>query len=94
MQDVEDMITDEMIDAGCAAVPDLYRVDVWRVLRAAMAVKMNDEGAQLVQVGPCTCSDHECGECMQPAKKVGAGRTADEGHNAELRGRPLADGPA
>ena len=26
--------------------------------------------------------------------KVGAGETAHEGHNAELRGRPLADGPA
>ena len=26
--------------------------------------------------------------------KVGAGGTAPEGHNAELRGRPLADGPA
>ena len=26
--------------------------------------------------------------------QVGAGDTATEGHNAELRGRPLADGPA
>ena len=26
--------------------------------------------------------------------KLGAGRTAPKGHNAELRGRPLADGPA
>lgn len=21
---------------------------------------------RMVQVGPCSCSDHECGECMQP----------------------------
>ena len=28
------------------------------------------------------------------AAKVGAGGTATEGPNAELRGRPLADGPA
>ena len=33
------------------------------------------EDVKLVQVGPCSCSDHECGECMQPAPKVGAGTT-------------------
>ena len=35
------------------------------------------EDVKLVQVGPCSCSDHECGECMQPAPKVGAGDTAE-----------------
>ena len=30
----------------------------------------------------------------QTLEKVGVRRTAPEGHNAELRGRPLADGPA
>ena len=34
------------------------------------------EDVKLVQVGPCSCSDHECGQCMQPAPKVGAGGTA------------------
>jgi hypothetical protein len=24
------------------------------------------EDVKLVQVGPCACSDHECGECMKP----------------------------
>ena len=33
------------------------------------------EDVRLVQVGPCSCSDHECGECMHPAPKVGAGTT-------------------
>lgn len=30
--------TDEMIDAACAAVPDLYRVDAMRAIEAALAV--------------------------------------------------------
>ena len=30
--------TDEMIDAACKAVPDLYRVDAIRVIEAALAV--------------------------------------------------------
>lgn len=36
------------------------------------------EDVKLVQVGDCACSDHECGECMQPApSKVGADGTAE-----------------
>lgn len=30
-------VTDEMIDAACAAVPDLYRVDAMRAIEAALA---------------------------------------------------------
>ena len=30
--------TDEMIDAACAAVPDMYRVDAARAIEAALAV--------------------------------------------------------
>lgn len=30
--------TDEMIDAACAVVPDLYRVDAARAIEAALSV--------------------------------------------------------
>jgi len=52
------------------------------------------EDVKLVQVGPCACSDHECGECMQPTpSKVGAGGTATLRHNAKVRGPEAALSP-
>lgn len=35
--------TDEMIDAACAAVPDMYRVDAARAIEAALAVMPNGD---------------------------------------------------
>lgn len=36
-----------------------------RVLRGDVTAPL-PEDVRLVQVGPCSCSDHECGECMKP----------------------------
>ena len=33
-------VTDEMIDAACAAVPDLYRVDAMRAIEAALRASL------------------------------------------------------
>ena len=35
----------------------------------------------------------EIEEALKIARKLGYGETAPEGHNAEVTGRPLADGP-
>lgn len=48
---------------------------------------MNDNGAD-----DAKWRDHRC--TFEPCQKVGADKTAPEGNNAELRGRPLAGGPA
>ena len=50
---------------GCyAGLPD---VDAWPEARDARRYTGPlPEDVKLVQVGPCACSDHECGECMKP----------------------------
>jgi hypothetical protein len=40
------------------------------------------------------CLGRADGAMADARRKVGAGSTATKGHNTELRGRPLADGPA
>ena len=36
--EAEDIVTDEMIDAAQAVVPDLFRVDALKIIAAALAV--------------------------------------------------------
>ena len=42
---------------------------VWKDIWSAMLSAAPTTEA-LVQVGPCTCSDHECGQCMKPAAET------------------------
>lgn len=36
--EAQDLVTDEMLDAAQAAVPDAYRVDAMRIISAALQV--------------------------------------------------------
>ena len=50
--------TDEMIDAACAAVPDMYRVDAARAIEAALAVRnmaaMNEQLREVLEWRMCS----------------------------------------
>jgi hypothetical protein len=78
---------------------ELPRLTIERVIfRSGQVTPLNPESFRLVpdrSLYPCEYADqcNEDGRCANRCErtKVGDGETA---HNAELRGRPLADGPA
>lgn len=85
MEELENIATAEWRDFDPDTRRCAYEFVLWaqsrarhtlnRVLSGDVTAPL-PEDVKLVQVGPCSCSDHECGECMQPAPKVGAGETA------------------
>jgi hypothetical protein len=42
-EEAEELVTEEMLDAAQAAVPDSFRVDAVRIIAAALAVMMDSE---------------------------------------------------
>ena len=55
-------------EGGYCTVHDFHLQGIADALNAVLASAPTAEA--LVQVGPCTCSDHECGQCMKPATEA------------------------
>lgn len=85
MEELENIATAEWRDFDPDTRRCAYEFVLWaqsrarhtlnRVLSGDVTAPL-PEDVRMVQVGDCTCSDHECGECMHPTPKVGAGHTA------------------
>lgn len=43
LDQAKEFVTDEMVDAACAAVSDLYRVDAMNAIAAALYVMYNEK---------------------------------------------------
>lgn len=86
--------TDEMIDAACNAVPDLYRVDAMRAIEAAFALLAAQPAAYDASKHSAECIADDCDGCLaaEPARADRQGvALSDEAYNLLLSARNAID---